>query len=386
VRNHFLPLARPSLGDEEIAAVVETLRSGWLTTGPRVREFQEKFRLLVGAAHAVAINSGTAALHLALDAVGIRRGDEVIVPTMTFAATAEVVRYFDAVPVLVDVERASLNIDPERIARAISPRTRAIVPVHYAGQVCAMDAILDLARRHDLRVIEDAAHALPASYRGVPVGKIGDLTCFSFYPTKSITTGEGGMVTTENAEWAERMRMKSLHGLSRDAWTRYSREGSWYYEIHEVGYKYNMTDIAAAIGVAQLDKCAAMHKTRLRIAARYSEALSKLEEVEVPSWPPDEAHAWHLYVLRLRLERLALSRGQFIEELRTRNVGASVHFIPLHLHPYYRQTYGYRERDFAVAFDEYQRLVSLPMFAGMDDADADDVIEAVHDIVARFRR
>jgi len=327
VRNHFLPLARPCLGDEEIEAVVATMRNGWLTTGPRVRDFQDKFRLAVGASHAVAVTSGTAALHLALDAVGIRSGDEVIVPTMTFAATGEVVRYFDAVPVLVDVERASLSVDPGSVERAISARTRAIIPVHFAGQACAMDAILDLARRHDLRVIEDAAHALPASYRGVPVGKIGDLTCFSFYATKPITTGEGGMVTTENAEWAEQMRMKSLHGLSRDAWTRYSGEGSWYYEIQQVGYKYNMTDIAAAIGVVQLDKCAAMHKTRLRIAARYSEALSELEEVEVPPGPPDEAHAWHLYVLRLKLECLTLSRGRFIEELRSRNVGpASISF------------------------------------------------------------
>ena len=332
----FLPFHVPDIGDDEIQSVVETLRSGWLTTGPKVRQFEADFANFVGCQHAVAVNSGTAALHLALDAVGIKDGDEVIVPTMTFTATAEVVLYFKAMPVLVDCETDTLNIDPDQIESKITSKTRAIIPVHIAGQPCDMDRILQIARRYNLKVIEDAAHALPALSRGKMVGTIGDITCFSFYATKTITTGEGGMATTGSPEWAERMRIMSLHGISKDAWKRYSNEGSWYYEVHSPGYKYNLTDIAAAIGIEQLKKCERFWHARRRIAARYDEAFADLPELQRPTPASDVQHAWHLYVIQLKLERLRIDRNQFIEALKAKGIGTSVHFIPLHLHPLYR--------------------------------------------------
>ena len=296
--------------------------------------------------HAVAVNSGTAALHLALDAVGIKEGDEVIVPTMTFTATAEVVLYFKAKPVLVDCQRDTFNLDPTQIEAAITSKTKAIIPVHMAGQPCDMDAILSIARKHDLRVIEDAAHALPASYRGQTIGTIGDITCFSFYATKTITTGEGGMATTDNSEWAKRMRMMSLHGISHDAWKRYTKEGSWYYEVLYPGFKYNLTDIAAAIGIEQLKKCNEFWQARQHIARIYEKAFAELEEIQVPVCRKDVQHAWHLFVIQLNLERLRINRNQFIDALREKEIGTSVHFIPLHLHPYYRDKFGYKPGDF----------------------------------------
>ncbi len=381
MRTKFLPFHTPEVGDEEISAVVETLRSGWLTTGPRVHEFEKAFASYVGAAHAVAVNSCTAALHLALDAIGLREGDEVLVPTMTFAATAEVVLYFKARPILVDCEPDTLNIDPASLERAISPRTRAIIPVHYAGHPCEMDAIREIARSYRLKVIEDAAHALPASYKGQIVGTLGDLACFSFYATKTLCTGEGGMVTTANAKYAERVRMMSLHGISNDAWKRYSAEGSWYYEILTPGFKYNMTDIAAALGLAQLAKCDRMREARRRIAGIYDQGLGRLREIGTPVVRDGVEHAWHLYPMRLELERLRISRAEFIASMRERNIGTSVHFIPLHLHPYYRNTYQYRPQDFPNASDAYERLVSLPIYPAMTSRDAYDVIEAVSDII-----
>lgn len=385
-RADFLPFHVPTIGEEEIAAVTEVLKSGWLTTGAKSREFEQEFRRLVGAAHAVAVNSATAALHLALAAVGVQEGDEVIVPTMTFAATAEVALYLKARPVLVDCAPDTLNIDPAAIERAITPRTKAVVPVHFAGQACDSEPILALARRHDLKVIEDAAHALPARDRGRMVGAIGDITCFSFYATKTITTGEGGMATTENPDWAERMRMLSLHGISHDAWNRYSSEGSWYYEVTRVGYKYNLTDIAASLGLAQLKKCRAFAAARRRIAEAYSDAFADLPEVRAPVCKPGKDHAWHLYVIQLELERLRIDRRAFIEALRERNIGASVHFIPLHLHPYYRDTFGYRPKDFPVASEVYPRAVSLPIYPNMTVRDVEDVIGAVRAIAEHNRR
>ena len=385
-RTEFLPFHVPAIGEEEIAAVVDVLRSGWLTTGSKAKEFEQQFCRFVGARYGVAVNSATAALHLALAAVGIQEGDEVIVPTMTFAATAEVVLYLKAKPVLVDCTADTLNIDPAAIERAITPRTKAIIPVHFAGQPCDSEPILSLARAHGLKVVEDAAHALPARDHSRMIGSIGDITCFSFYATKTITTGEGGMATTNNLEWAEKMRVLSLHGISHDAWNRYSSEGSWYYEVTNVGYKYNLTDIAASLGLEQLKKCRSFAAARRRIAGAYSAAFADLGEIRTPVEERNKEHAWHLYVIQLELDRLTINRREFIEALRERNIGSSVHFIPLHLHPFYRQKFGYQATDFPKAAHAYERIISLPIYPNMSDADVSDVIGAVRSIVERHRR
>jgi dTDP-4-amino-4,6-dideoxygalactose transaminase len=386
MRQKFLPFHVPSIGDEEVFGVVETLRSGWLTTGPKVQAFENAFASYIGAPWAVAVSSCTAALHLALDAIGLRESDEVLIPAMTFAATAEVVVYFRGRPVLVDCEPDTLNLDPAKLEEAITPRTRAIIPVHYAGHACQIDRIREIAGTHRLKLIEDAAHALPASYKGQKVGTFGDLACFSFYATKTLCTGEGGMITTANAEYAERVRMMSLHGISKDAWKRYSAEGSWYYEILEAGFKYNMTDIAAALGLAQLGKCDRMREARRRIAGIYNEAFGNLDEIVKPVVRAEVEHAWHLYPIRLRLERLGINRSEFIAMMRERNIGTSVHFIPLHLHPFYRDKYQYRPQDFPNASDAYEQLVSLPIYPAMTERDASDVVSAVTDIVNRNLR
>jgi dTDP-4-amino-4,6-dideoxygalactose transaminase len=382
----FLPFALPDIGDEEIASVVETLRSGWLTTGPKAKQFEREFAGFLGVADGVAVNSATAALHLALDAIGLKEGDEVIVPTMTFAATGEVVQYLKAKPVLVDSEDDTLNMSPEAFERAITPRTRAVIPVHFAGHACDMDPILDIARRHEIRVIEDAAHAFPAHYRGRIIGTLGDITCFSFYATKTITTGEGGMLVSNNVEIIDRARIMSLHGISRDAWKRYTAEGSWYYEILYPGYKYNLTDIAAAIGIEQLKKAQRFLDARRRIAQRYDESFSDLPEVRLPVVREGVDHAWHLYVVRLQLDRLRINRNDFIDQLKTRNIGTSVHFIPLHLHPHYRGGWGYQPTDFPVANAAYEEVVSLPIYTRMSDEDVQTVIDAVRDVILRYRR
>jgi perosamine synthetase len=384
--SEFIPFHKPAIGEDEVRSVVETLKSGWLTTGSRVKSFEEDFARYVGSKHAIAVNSGTAALHLALDAVGIKEGDEVIVPTMTFTATAEVVLYFKARPVLVDCEPDTLNLDPAKIEAAITPKTKAIIPVHMAGQPCNMEEILKIARKYNLRVIEDAAHALPAGYRGRTVGTIGDITCFSFYATKAITTGEGGMATTDNSTWAERMRIMSLHGISHDAWKRYTKEGSWYYEVLYPGFKYNLTDLAAAIGTEQLKKCSEFWQARRRIAIIYAKAFAEVDGVQVPACRDDVQHAWHLYVIQLDLERLSINRNQFIEALREKEIGTSVHFIPLHLHPYYREKFGYKPADFPNATAVFERIVSLPIYPRMTGSDVDRVIGTVSAIIDRHRR
>ena len=381
-----LPFHKPDIGEEEIQSVVETLGSGWLTTGYKSRSFEEHFVRYLGCQHAVAVNSGTAALHLALDAVCIDEGDEVIVPTMTFTATAEVVLYFRARPVLVDCEAGTLNIDPLDIERKITPRTKAIIPVHIAGQSCNMDRIVEIARRHNLKVIEDAAHALPTHYKGKMIGTIGDITCFSFYVTKPIATGEGGMAVTDNPEWAERMRIMSLHGISKDAWKRYTNEGSWFYEVHYPGFKYNLTDIAAAIGIEQLKKCDRFWAARKRIAVVYNEGFAAFPEVKPPAQAPYSDHAWHLYIIQLETEKLKIDRGQFITALKERGIGTSVHFIPLHLHPFYRDTFGYKPEDFPVASRVFERIISLPIYPSMSDQSVQRVIAAVTDVVEKNRR
>lgn len=381
----FLPFSRASIGQEEMDAALEVLRSGWLTTGPRVREFETAFASYVGAEHAVAVSSCTAALHLALLAIGITEGDEVILPTMTFAASGAVVLYRKARPVLVDCKEDSFQADPAEIALAITPRTRAILAVHYGGQPCEMDSIFEIARKRQLRVIEDAAHALPSRYKGAMVGTLGDITCFSFYATKTLTTGEGGMATTGNQEFAERMRILSLHGISRDVWKRYTAEGSWRYEILETGYKYNMTDLQAALGLAQLAKCDAMHARRVSIAARYNAALGALEGFGMSALAHDSGNAWHLYVVRASSSVLRINRDQVIEDLKRRGIGTSVHFIPLHMHPLY-QRLGYRNGQFPYAEEQFDGAISLPIYPSMTDADADRVIEAICDIDREYRR
>ena len=337
------------------------------------------------------MNSCTAALHLAVEAIGVGPEDEVITTPYTFASTAEVIRYFGARPRFVDIRRDTLNIDPEEVANALGPRTRAVLPVHIAGHPADMDALDELAAENGLALIEDAAHALPAAYRGAMIGSrrsgLGDsphFVCFSFYATKTMTTGEGGMICTDDESLAERCRLMSLHGITKNAWDRYTAEGSWYYEIIAPGFKYNLTDIAAAIGLAQLSRLDAMNRRRGEIAARYTEAFAELSQVETPTVQPWVEHAWHLYPLRLELEKLTIDRARFVEELRARNIGTSVHFIPLHLHPYYQDTYGLRPDDFPVATSEYYREVSLPIYSAMTDEDVGDVIEAVTDVVRTF--
>ena len=387
VRQDFLPFARPSIGEDEIREVVDTLRSGWLTTGPRVKAFEEAFCAYTGAPHAVAVNSCTAALHLSLLGMHVGVGDEVITSPLTFAATANVIVMTGARPVFVDVEESTYNIDPAKVEAAITRSTRAIVPVHIGGLPAEMEPVLKLAERYDLRVVEDAAHAAGARYGERKVGSISDATCFSFYVTKTITTGEGGMVTTGSQELANRIRMLSLHGLSKDAWDRYATKGTWYYEIVDLGYKYNMSDIQAAIGLHQVRRIDEFTRRRREIAHRYDEAFRELPEIVLPPRDTERSeHIYHLYTVRLDLDRLTIGRDRFIEALRAENIGTSVHFIPLHLHPYYRKQLGLVRGAFPVAEAVFDSIISLPVYPGMSDADADDVIAAVERIVGSCRR
>jgi len=379
----FLPFALPDIGEEEIAAVVECLRSGWVTTGPTARRFEAAFRDYLGAdVQAISVNSATAGLHLALESLGIGPGDEVIVPTLTFTATAEVVRYLGAQPVLVDVDAVTLNMDPRAVEAAITPRTRAIVPVHYAGMACDMDALLTLARRHGLRVVEDAAHAFPTRYRGRLVGTLdSDITVFSFYANKTMTTGEGGMVVVRDPELARRIRLMRLHGISQDAFDRYvSKTPAWFYEVVAAGFKYNLTDIAAAIGIEQLKKIDRFLEQRQRLAARYDEALAGLPLVLPPRPEGDSTHAWHLYVVRLR-EDAALRRDELIVRLSELGIGTSVHFIPLHRQPYWRDNCVSVPERFPVAEAAFGAMLTLPLYTRMTDASQERVIHALHELL-----
>jgi len=381
-----VPFHRADIGEEEIAAVVEVLRSGWLTSGPRVTQFETNFAQYVGAKYAVAVNSATAAMHLGLEALGVREGDEVIVPTMTFTASAEVVTYLRARPVLVDCDPHALTVRASDIEPAITARTRVVMPVHYGGLACDMDPILELAHSHKLNTIEDAAHALPTSYRRKRVGAIGEMTAFSFYATKTVTTGEGGMLTTSDERYADRVRLMSLHGISRAAWNRYAEGGTWRYEIVEAGFKYNLTDIAAALGIVQLRRVDEMHASRRRIAQDYDRAFAEMPEVMPPARTTFSEHAWHLYAIRLRLPMLRIGRDAFIQGLAKRGIGASVHFIPLHLHPYYQSAFGYKPQDFPNASAAFEELVSLPIYSGMTREEKERVIEAVVALVRENRR
>ena len=392
-----VPFFRPTIGEREITEVVECLRSGWLTTGPVTRDFEAKFASYVGAKHAVALNSCTAALHLALEAIGLRRGDLVLVPTMTFAATAEVVRYFDAIPVFVDCLEANQCIDiaaarvtlerlrtgsPVRGVPAEHGPVRAIIPVHYAGQMADVDAVNELAREFGLVVIEDAAHTLPAFYRSNEaspwraVGTTAPITCFSFYANKCITTGEGGMAVTDDDALAERMRIMALHGMSKDAWKRFTSAGSWYYEIVAPGFKYNLTDIASAIGRVQLDRAEELWNARRSVVALYAKELADVPDLTLPSEAPNRRHSWHLYSIRIG-DSWTKGRDAFIESLKEQGIGASVHWMPLHMQPYYRETYGFTATDFPVAASIWPRLVTLPLFPGMTADDVAQVVAAV---------
>ena len=375
-----IPFHRSAIDEAEVAAVREVMESGWLTMGPKTLEFEQAFARYVGARHAVAVSSCTAALHLALEAVGLQAQDEVLLPTTTFTATAEVVTYFGARPVFVDIDPLTMNLDPQDAARRITSRTRAIIPVHLAGQPCDMREIHSLADDHGLHVVEDAAHALPASYRGQRIGTVSGLTAFSFYATKPLATGEGGMVTTDREELANRIRLLRLHGISRDGGKLDTAEGSWDYEVVARGYKYNMTDLQAVLGLSQLSQCDARWAARCRIARRYTEAFRALEGLEAPTVREDRQSAWHLYILRLQVERLRINRDTLVRELKERGIGTSVHFIPLHLHSYYQTTYGYKAGGFPQAEREYRRCLSLPIYPTMSDKDVDRVIASVAEI------
>jgi len=384
-RRDFLPFNPPLVEEEEIREVVDTLRSPWITTGPKTRRFEEEFSAYVKAPGALAVNSCTAAMHVALACLDLGPDDEIITTPMTFTATVNVIEHVRARPVLVDIEPDTLNIDPAKVEAAITPRTRALLPVHYAGHPAERDVLEALARKHNLALIEDAAHALPASFRGQPIGSGANPVAFSFYATKNLTTAEGGMLTAA-PEFLERARIMALHGMSRDAWKRYEKGGSWRYEVVAPGFKCNLTDVASAIGLCQLRKLERFHRRRLEIVEAYSRAFGAEAALEPPVQRAHVEHAWHLYVLRLRPEALTIGRDQFIDELTKRNIGTSVHFIPIHLHPYYSQKYGYLASDFPVAFSNFERLLSLPLHPGLTDQDVTDVIEAVLDVAQTYRR
>ena len=407
LNNRTVPFFRPSLSENEIEEVSDSMRSGWLTTGPKTKQFEEEVASFIGAKYAIALNSCTAALHLALEAIGIKRGDLVIVPTMTFAATAEIVRYFDATPVFVDCD-STLCMDTFALAQTIKAirsrmpisglnppygQLKAIIPVHYGGYACNMSAVMDKANEFGIDVIEDCAHTLPSFYRltdnenFLHTGRFGRVGCFSFYANKCITTGEGGMAVTDDVQLANRIRIMSLHGMNNDAWKRFTKQGSWFYEIVAPGYKYNMTDIAASIGIHQLKRAEEFRISRQSIADRYTERFGQIHALETPSEDPQtRIHSWHLYPLRLNLERLTIDRNIFIDELNGRGVSCSVHWMPLHLHPYYRQTFGLGDGLFPIAEHEWLRLVSLPIFPSMTDDEVDYVIEVVSNVIKQFTR
>jgi dTDP-4-amino-4,6-dideoxygalactose transaminase len=399
-----VPFFRPEIGEPEIDEVVLALRSGWLTTGPRVRQFEKAFAAVVGGAHAVALNSCTAALHLGVRALRLRAGDAVLVPTMTFAATAEVIRYEGGIPILVDCDPLTLNMDlahaDQTVARITSGKGPAglppdarivgVIPVHVGGLMMDLGEVDAFASRHGLWVVEDAAHAFPAAWRRRSSERwqfcgegTASVSCFSFYANKTITTGEGGMAVTDDADLAAQLRLLSLHGLSRDAWTRYSANGSWDYRILEPGYKYNMTDIAAAIGIHQLARAEEMRQRREAVALEYIERLQDIDELELPPIDPDRIHAWHLFPLRLRTELLNIDRDRFIRDLGQAGVACSVHWRPLHLHPYYEERFHWSPADLPVASAVWKRLVSLPLFSGMRRDEIELVVSAVRSICAR---
>ena len=383
VRDTLLPYGRQSIDEEDIQSVVDVLRSDWLTTGPKVAEFEEAFAVNVGAKYAVSFSSGTAALHGAAFTAGLKPGDEAITTPLTFAATANSVLYQGATPVFADVRADTLNLDPQKAEERITPRTRVILPVDYAGHPAEIDAMLEIADRYGLIVIEDACHAMGAEYRGRRTGGIAHMTVFSFHPVKHLTTGEGGMVTTNRADYAETLRRFRNHGISSDARQRQS-EGQWHYEMVLLGFNYRLTDIACALGLSQLKKLDVNLARRRDIADRYAAALLDLAAITLPAVREDVNPAWHLYPIRLDLRKLGAARAEIFRALRAENIGVNVHYIPVHLHPYYRDRFGYRTGDYPIAENAYERLISIPMFHGMNDQDIEDVISAVRKVLTCF--
>ena len=380
-----IPFHRPSISVDEINAVVETLENRWTTMGPRTVEFEKLFTQYIGSTHSVSVNSGTAALHCALTVLGIGEKDEVIIPANTFVATAEVVEYCRARLIMVDVERDTHCIDCGRIAEKITPRTKAIIPVHFAGHPCDMNPLMELSQQNSISVIEDAAHALPSWYAGRRVGTFGDMACFSFYATKTLAVGEGGMIATESDAWADRLRTLRLHGMSHDAWERYIEGASWKYDVAELGYKYNTTDINAALGIVQLGRVEDMQRARARIAQRYNDAFKEEESLIPYIVRSDNISSWHLYPLKLELEALKIGRDRFIDELNARGIHVSVHFIPVYRFTYYKER-GYRAEEFNNCEWIYEREISLPIFPDMTDEDVGYVIEKVLEICREHKR
>jgi len=389
MKEKVIPFSPPLIGEEEVHEVIDTLRSEWITTGPKVKKFENEFATYVKAPTALAVSSATDAMQVSLAAYGIGPEDEVITTTLTFCSTIHVIEHVGAKPVLVDVEQDQLTIDPDKVEKAITNRTKAIIPVHLYGHPCKMKELIEIAKYRKLIVIEDAAHALPAKHDGRIIGSpISDVrwaTCFSFYATKNITTAEGGMITGEK-DFIESARIWSLHGMSKDAWKRYSAAGSWYYEVVVPGFKCNMTDIQAALGIHQLRKLDKFHKRRDEIARMYNEAFKDLEEIKIPTIRNGCEHAWHIYAIRLNLEMLTINRDEFIRKLSERGIGTSVHFIPNHMQPYYKNKYGFDVKDFPVATKEYYRLISLPIYPRMSNEDVEYVIRSVFEVVTKHRR
>ncbi|WP_461206451.1 DegT/DnrJ/EryC1/StrS family aminotransferase [Clostridium sp. DL1XJH146] len=385
-REEFLPYALPLIEQEEIDEMVDTLKSGWVSKGPKTVKFEKMFAEFVGAKHAIGTNSATAALHMALVVAGIGPGDEVITTPFTFASTVNTIMHVGATPVFVDINEDTLCIDEEKIEEKITERTKAIVPVHFAGHACNMDKILELGKKYNLLISEDAAHAVYTRYKGKIVGGIGDITSFSFYATKNICTGEGGMITTNDDEIAEKLRVISLHGMSKAAWGRYSKGGSWRYDIEYPGYKYNMTDMQAALGIHQLNKIERMQRRREEIAKAYNNAFCELDGIIIPKVAEYSNHPWHLYTIRINEEKLNINRDDFIVELNDENIGTSVHFIPVHLQPYYKDKFGYKEGDYPVIDAVFNSILSLPLYPKMSDKDVEDVIYAVKRIFDKYKK
>jgi len=387
MRDTFLPFSTPTIDDDEINEVVDSLKSGWITTGPKVKRFEDAFKAYVGAPYAIPLSSATAGLHLTLLALGIKEGDEVITTPMTFASTVSMVILCGATPVLADIEPGTLNIDPAKIMEKISPRTRAVIPVHFAGQSCDMDPIFALAREHGLTVIEDAAHAAGTEYKGRRIGSMDSISIFSFHPNKNITTGEGGMVCTADEALAEEISLLKFHGMSREAWKRFAASGTPNYDILMPGFKYNMMDIQAAIGIHQLPKLDRFIDQRTEIAAQYNREFADIAELALPAHAPyDQRHAWHLYTPLIRIEKLDINRDQFMDELKKRNIGCGLHYKAIHHHPYYKERLKIGDNDLPVASYASERILSLPLFPKMTTEDAADVVTAVKEVIAAHRR
>ena len=381
MRKTYLKFSFPHITQSEIKAVVRTLKSGWLTTGKKSNEFEEKFAAYTEAKYAVALSSGTAALFLSLVVENLQPGDEVITTPFTFISTANVVTQLGAKPVFADIDELTYNLDPDKVERAITKKTKGIIPVHYSGQACDMQRITAIARKHKLWIVEDAAHALGAEYRSRKIGSLGNLTCFSFFPTKNITAGEGGMITLNEENKAKRLKILRLHGMSKDGWKRYAREGSWYYEIHELGYKFNLSDINAALGTAQLAKIESLNRKREKLADYYKKQLSGIPGIKTLHIYPGNKSSWHIFPVWIDKKKYGMDRNQLIKELWKRNIASSVHFIPCHLQPFYQKKYHYQKGDFPIAEKVFDGIVSLPLFPKMTYKDIDDVKDAIRDAV-----